>query len=402
MNFITEFYKNLNPNDNYIPLTTGLEKFDFFINRIRKSQIFFIFAPPKTGKTSFVDTCFVLNPIKQITEEKNKNVKFIYFAFETSRLEKEANFISHYLYTDYNMIYVNKNGFLITKERRDKFWHDCEQQNKINEYYDNIHTINSSIIMGNYYTQKNHRIIIKDQKIINAIKEIYEQKIINLFGEYTEEGNKIKDGLIDYYEESDNPTGIYKLLKKYAEENGKFIKSKKTIKDNNNIDTDIEYITGYKENNNKLQTIIIIDHTRLLKKERGYDSKANLDKFLEYCRELKKFAKFTFILIGHSNRNFDIEKRKKTYGEIYPIPDDVKDTGNFGEDVDIMISLLNPNTLNLQKHFNLNGLRTENNKPRYPNLITMHILLNRGKEADKHLMLLIDIPRLTIKNFSNY
>ena len=139
----------------------------------------------------------------------------------------------------------------------------------------------------------------------------------------------------------------------------------------------------YTEKNSDKFTIVICDHIRKPKRERGYSMKENVDKWLEYTTELRNECKFTFINIVHSNRNLANVDRLKFAGEfIFPTSDDSKDTGNVAEESTIFMTLFNPNDekYNLPKHF---GRLLKD----YPNYRSLHITESRDTPSPVHIPL---------------
>jgi replicative DNA helicase len=72
-------------------VSTGISNLDKAIDGIQRRAIYTIAADAKVGKTTFVDQAFLLEPfITSLNNiELNKNLKWIYFSFEISRIKKE-------------------------------------------------------------------------------------------------------------------------------------------------------------------------------------------------------------------------------------------------------------------------------------------------------------------------
>ncbi len=140
-------------------------------------------------------------------------------------------------------------------------------------------------------------------------------------------------------------------------------------------------LIGYNIANKQKRTIIITDHIRKLKRERGYSMKENMDKWIEYTVELRNFCHFTFVHIVHLNRSISNIERLKFNGEyIYPTGEDVKDSGNLSEECDYLLTLFNPTDekYGLTTHF---GYVLEE----YPNYRSIHLVESRDTECPQHL-----------------
>lgn len=347
-------------------LTTGLKPLDDALNGIQKKAIYGVAAAPKVGKTTFVDFAFVLEPYlayiefkKQHPESKLK-VKWIYFSFEIDRVKKELKYASYFMQRDHGINMFTHKG--------------------------RVYPMSPNYLEGKIKDQDNEVILLQPEHF-EKLKQIYAERIIPMFGEYSPNGKKIKDGCIDFIEERDNPTGLRNYLLHYAGQNGTFIKENYKTKNEQNQEVVKSRIVGYHEANSELYTLIITDHARKIKKERGYSLKENIDKFIEYQVELRNWCKFTFVDVIHLNRSIGAVDRVKFFSEhLYPTGDDVKDTGNLSEDADYMITMFNPQDerYNIKRHFGLD-LFDEDGNCLYPFYRSIHLVESRDTECPNHL-----------------
>lgn len=270
-------------------LKMGLPRFSKFVNNIQKAIYVVIGALQKTGKTAFVDHCYVLSPYLY---EPNAKVNWIYFSYEIDRIEKMAKFCAYFMQIKYDIL--------------------CD---------------------SNYILSRGDKKLADEH--VDLVNKIYSNELVDLFGEYDSYGKCIKKGRIDFHEDKENPTGIYKYLMQYARDNGEFIKEKYVV------DGKEYYRTiGYKENDPELTTIIILDHIGLMKKERGYNKKENIDKMSEYFVWLRNICQFTPVVMSQFNRDLGKTDRLKFNGEqLQPTMEDFKDSGNTGEDASLVIAL---------------------------------------------------------------
>jgi len=229
--------------------------------------------------------------------------------------------------------------------------------------------------MGRVRDKVTKEIIKVSNKHTEIIKEIYRKRIIPIFGKFDEFGRQLEKGKIIIRERAENPTGMWHFLEDYAQKHGEYKFEYYTDKNGQQK----PFNRTYTENNPDKFTIVICDHIRKPKRERGYSMKENVDKWLEYTTELRNECKFTFVNIVHSNRNLANVDRLKFAGEfIFPTSDDSKDTGNVAEESTIFMTLFNPNDekYKLEKHFGLT-IRDSKGNPIYPNMRTLHLVESR-------------------------
>lgn len=94
----------LSDRNNGIPM--GFDRLNRYVG-IRKSMYFLVGGLTGSGKTSFIDDAFVLNPFDWYRSVQNKQdikLKIIYRSMERSRTYKFAKWISRRIFLDYGMI----------------------------------------------------------------------------------------------------------------------------------------------------------------------------------------------------------------------------------------------------------------------------------------------------------
>ena len=358
MNFAQHFTEGLQGRN--VGLSTGIPPLDKATGGIQRKSIIGIAASPKVGKTTLTDYSFVIAPYEQALSEKRvvdiSKIDWIYLSYEIDRISKEYDYISHYMYR----------MFQIT---------NFEHKGKIYE-------MSSDYLMGKVIDDDELPIIVKDEHI-PLVKQIYAQKIIPLFGEYDIEGRKISNGKIEFITDKENPTGIRNYLLKVAKQRGEFLFEKYETIDDSGKKIKKERIIGYKLKKEFENTylIVITDHMRKPKMERGYTLKQNVDKLLEYQVELRDWCYMTFVDIIHLNRTVGSIERIKHGGEyLYPTGDDLKDTGNMSEDCNTLITMFNPTDekYGLIKHF---GVELS----QYPNYRSIHVVESRNTKCPAHI-----------------
>jgi hypothetical protein len=345
-------------------LSTGLQSFTKAIDGVQRRAIYAIAASPKVGKTTLADLCFVIEPYldyikrRELNPDLKMRLKFIYYSFEINRIKKEFKYAAHFMFRDYGISHF---------KHKDKFYP-----------------------MSPRYLEG--KLIDDDEQVIKVLpeheiclKEIYEKRIVPLFGRYDADGKQVQKGIIEFIEERDNPTGLRNYIMHYASEHGKFIHETYKIKNEQNQLIEKQRIIGYKSINPEEYIVIITDHVRKLKRERGYLLKENIDKWIEYQVELRNWCGYTFVDVVHLNRGISSIERIKYLSEfLYPTGDDVKDTGNLSEDCDYLITLFNPKDekYNIKKHFGTDITEIEGYR-------SLHLVESRDTECPMHLQLIM-------------
>jgi len=350
MNFIEAFKEGQQGNNKGLP--TGLIPLDRAIDGVQKKAIYGVAAGPKVGKSTLVDFAFVIHPILYCLEHKLP-IHIIYFSYEIDRVKKEFDFASFFFYHDYQIDTIEHNGI---------------------EY-----PMSARYLLGKLQDAQGEIIpVSKDHQ--QKLSTIYKTRIIPLFGEYDIKGHKVTEGVIQFLEDRDNPTGMRNTILAYAKLNGEFqFQEYETTDDGKKVKK--QRLIGYVPKDKDKRTIIITDHIRKLKRERGYSMKENMDKWIEYTVELRNFCHFTFVHIVHLNRSISNIERLKFNGEyIYPTGEDVKDSGNLSEECDYLLTLFNPTDekYGLTTHF---GYILEE----YPNYRSIHLVESRDTECPQHL-----------------
>lgn len=356
-NFVTSFQEGKQGNS--FGLTTGILGLDLAINRIQKKYSYGLAAAPKVGKTTLADYSFVLSPYLEAIELGTiDDVEFIYWSFEIDRVSKEFKYAAFFMAHDYSEYTFTHKGKVYSMNQ------DYLQGKQLHKLEDGT---SEQIPISPEHEEK--------------LKEIYIKRIIPLFGEWSATGKQLSKGKITFIEERDNPTGMWKFLLNHARQNGKFVEEEYFTLDDQSNRVRKTRVTGFLPNNPKKTTIIITDHLRKMKLERGFSMKANIDKWLEYSTEIRNFCSYTFVHIVHSNRALANIDRLKYAGEfIFPTGDDTKDSGNFAEECTVLMTLFNPNDekYNLTKHF---GVELAG----FPNYRSIHITEARYTECPVHI-----------------
>ncbi len=269
----SEVEKGLNDQNGGIPM--GFERLNNYIG-IRKGIYTLVGGLTGSGKTSFVDDAYVLNPFDwTLTPEGKKSgikIKFWYRSMERNRTYKYAKWVSRKVFLD--------QGIIIPVPK----------------------------LLG--WTGK----LTKD-----------EHDLFLLYENYIKE---MEDSII-MYDGPENPVGIAKDLKKYAESRGK-------------IEQLDEYNKIYVPNDPNEITIVVIDHIGLLKTTKDLPTKKQaIDKLSNELRFARDFYGYSPVAVSQFNRDISNPIRIKN-GDVEPQLDDFKDSSSPGEDCDVALALFDP------------------------------------------------------------
>jgi hypothetical protein len=256
-------------------LSMGFNRLNKYIG-IRKRIMTLVFGASGSGKTAYVHSAYILNPYDHYMKTKAKSgIKFkvILFSMERSKVYIIAKWLSRKIFLD--------TGNLIPIQKMLGWW-----ETKL--------------------TKEEHKLILEFEWYINELLEV-----------------------VDIIEGAQNPTAIYKYVKNYAEENGKFEQ-----KD--------EYTKVYIPNNPNEIVIIIEDHLGLTKLEKGMSSKKEaIDKVSEYNQWFRDVLGYSPVPVSQLTRNLSNPAFQKM-DSFEPTIDDIKESGRPGEDSDVVISIFDP------------------------------------------------------------
>lgn len=278
--------------------STGSKKLDSIINGVVPRTYYLVGGNLGTGKTAFVDHCFVLNPYRQfLLNPERLRFKVFYYSLEINAKRKMVKWVSNFLFHDHGMI-VDVNTIL---------------------------SVNKNKLTDDVYTK-----IMTYNKYVDDMMEH-----------------------IHFIDERTNPTGIYADTKKYAESPnvGKIEIEEKNIK--GRIIKKYKYVPVDK---NEL-VLIIVDHVGLISREKDLATKKDrIDKVSEYVINARNRYGYSCVLISQFNRDLkDIDRQR--FKELTPQIEDFKDSGNTQEDADIVMTLFNPARYNMAEYSGMNIAR---------------------------------------------
>jgi replicative DNA helicase len=266
-----EITKGIEGKNSGIPM--GFDRLDKYIG-LRKRIFTTVFGGTGTGKTAFVHNAYILRPFDYIQTHPKSSIemKVILFSMERSKVYTLAKWLSSKIFTS--------EGILIPIPKLLGWW-----ETKL--------------------TKDEHDLVLYYGDYINQLCEF-----------------------VDIIEGAQNPTGIYKYVKDYANKHGKFEK----------ID---EFTTIYIPNSTNQLVIPIIDHYGLTKPEKSMSKKETIDKVSEYCQWFRDSLGYSPVGVSQINRDLS-SYMTKNIQSFEPSLDHIKESGRPAEDSDIVISLFQP------------------------------------------------------------
>ena len=289
-----EVDKGLQGNNNGIPM--GFDRLNRYIG-IRQSMFFLVGGNTGSGKTSFIDDCFVLNPFDWYISKHNRTdikLKIIYRSMERSSTYKYAKWICRKIFLDH--------GVSISV-------------NKLLGWTDKL-------------SKEEHKLFLSYETYMEQMKDV-----------------------ITVIEGPENPVGIAKELRKHALKNGKIIQK----------DPDDEFSKVYIPDDPNTITIVIIDHIGLLKTTKDQPTKKEaIDKMSSELQYVRDFFGYTPVVVSQFNRSISNPMRLKA-GDVEPQLEDFSDSSSTQNDADVVLALFDPVRYKVEdtSGYDLNKLKDE-------------------------------------------
>lgn len=196
--------------------------------------------------------------------------------------------------------------------------------------------------------------------------------------------------ILKYYEEhiifstEGNPTGIYKMCKKYAEDNGTIEYTTYKIKDEFGIEQEVRGFKSYTPYNPNEYVICMIDTLNLIDTERGLTLKQSMDKMSEYAAKyLRNRYNMTFIVIQQQSVESENNDAYKI-GKIRPSVASLGDTKYSARDSQITLGLFSPFKHGLQEYLGYDITKFKDN------IRFLEVLTNRDGNMGGIVALLFD------------
>lgn len=291
-------------------LDIGFQRLSEVIFGIQRKCIMLIGGQSGSFKTTLLD--FILLNALRDAEKKGITFNLFYNSFEIDSLTKQCNWLSIEIFNKYNII--------ISPEK----------------------------IKG-----------LGKNRLTKEEKELIDKEIPNIENIFSK---------INFNFVSENPTGLRNNIWRFMEKRGKMIYE--DYNDEHGV-TKKKLIKFIPDNPDEIN-LMATDHLYLMKKERSFTTKENIDKFSQYNVETKNLFDFSFINIQQFNQGLSSVERLKFKGaDISPAQGDFRDSTNPYADSDICMGIFNPfkNDLQTCLGYDLSILRD--------NMIMLKVIKNR-------------------------
>lgn len=299
-------------------LPMGFDRLVDYVPGIQRGTYYLIGGETGSGKTAFTDDAFLYNPYDWYQsypkEAKKIKLKVFYWSLEIDKTVKMTKGICRKLWLDYGML--TDINFVLSRGK-----------NRIS-------------------------------------KEIYEA-VVSCADYFIE-----MEDVLTIIDANENPTGINKFMLNYAKDNGT-IKYKVVNNGKENIKIFDRYVPKHKNE----YVIIVIDHISLMKRERGFTVKDNVDKMSEYFISLRNNYGYCPVVVQQLNRSNQATDRFKM-DMVEPKLSDFKDSGNTQQDANTIMTLFSPRRHELEK---FRGYDIKKLKDRFRSL---SVLKNRDGASD--------------------
>jgi replicative DNA helicase len=267
-----EVSRGLEGRNSGIPM--GFDRLNKYVG-IRKRMYFLLFGATGSGKSAFCHSSFILNPFDWWWANKYQSkirLKFILFSMERSKVYTLAKWTSRKIFLEQgiNIPIAKLLGWWETKLTKDE-----------------------------------HDLFLMYEDYINELSEV-----------------------CTIIEGAQNPTGVYRQIRNYAESVGK-------------IEEVSEFERVYIPHHTNEIVIPIVDHLGLVKPEKSMNKKEAIDKTSEYFQWARDFLGYIPVGVSQVNRDLSnpIYQKMDTFE---PNLDQVKESGRPAEDSDVVISLFQP------------------------------------------------------------
>src|SRR5574343_105372 len=311
--FKNEFQKGLEGKNKGFPC--GLPSLNLLANGLRKKSYTLIAAENKVGKTTFVDSVYVLTPFYYRNKKEDFKVKYIYFNIDTNPTDKIASWISFYIKMTTGKYLDSKRigGFTL-------------QDNKM---LDAINTNNiEATKLSELKKQANLTPLSSDE--IKWVEEAMTEFIIPL-----------TDNIYFNKKNSENLTGILKTVKNIMSEYGVI-----------NDDKYHNYTFQLHEKYADYHFVLIFDNFSRLNTEKDMTLKMAIDTTSHYFTIFRDVFEMSCIALMQLNvaKTYDPQTVKMMGSKPRIQKTDFKDSTVPNQDANMGITLLDPNLFQLKEY----------------------------------------------------
>ena len=219
------------------------------------------------------------------------------------------------------------------------------------------------------------RISPTDLKSTNSDKPLNDEILKLLHSEEYQKYMRFYEECITFMTER-NPTGIYKVVRSYAESNG--TTHYKTIQFTNKETGQLEerkLFDYYTPNNSNEYVIILIDHVSLLENERGLDLRQTINKLSEYMIMFRNRYNYIPVIVQQqSTETSNLEAYKA--GKIRPTMAGLSDSKYTAKDCSVMLGITNPYSFDLPEYLGYDITKFKGN------IRFLEVVLNRNGNSN--------------------
>lgn len=303
-----------------VGLPMGFNRLVEYLPNIQQHTYYLIGAGTKVGKTTLADDCFLYNPYDYLMHNESDIILDIdYFSYEIDKTTKIVKGIARKLWWDHGI----------------------------------LTDVNTILSRGRNYCSD----------------EIY-QKIMDyrLYFETMED-------VVTIHDMPDNPTGMNKYLYRKAYEHGDV---EYEVVGKGDDGKEITRFKKYTPHNHNRYWIIMVDHIALMKQERGFTTKQNIDKMSQYFVQLRNNFGAIPVVIQQLAFDSENDERYKS-SRLTPTLKDFGDSKYTTRDANVVMALFDPSRYNLENFQNYDIRKLGNT---YRNL---EILANRDGEPNVNI-----------------
>lgn len=266
-------------------LSIGFPRLIYYVPGVQPGAIYLLGGVTGAGKSALAMSSFVHNPYEDWLKNKKEVIKLKIFiwSLEVAPDILLTKFVCRNIFRDYN------------------------------KYVDVKYVL----------SRGKHRISDEIYQLVVAYTKYYEQfeDTVTVMG-------------------PDNPTGIRNTVLKYLMDNGKETTKKILIHDGSNTQ-EKEIPDKYIPNHPNTYVIVVVDHLNILKGERNFNKKQNIDKLVEYMVEMSNRYNITPVLVQQINRGVESVDRMKGHTSDILISD-FKETGDTTDAAHFILALNYP------------------------------------------------------------
>lgn len=299
----------------------------------QQKKYYLISAQQKAGKTQLTSYIFIFNNLLYAYHHPDQvRIKIFYYSLEEPKEDVVMRFMSYLLYT------ISNHNTRISPE-------DLQSVNEKN---------------------------IVPQEVIDTLETKEYKDILDFFNDHV------------IFEESTNPTGVWKDLNNYADSHGKTHYKDREFVDRETGEIKKKRVFDYYEPDDPGEYVEIIwDHISLTSLERGMNLRQSIEKLSEYFVSLRnKFGYIPVVIQQQTDETQNLEAFKQK--KIRPSATGLADSRRPGKDCNIMIGIIDPFSFEIPSYKGYNITKFGDH------IRFIEMILNRGGQKNGILPVYFD------------